>query len=180
MASNYTDPITKIQWVDAQKLQANHYNPNVVLDQELNLLEFSILSNGWIQPVLIDEEYNIIDGYHRAYLSKNSKKLQAKYEGKCPVVIMEMSVPERMMLTVRINRAKGNHVSVKMHDIVKTLIDEYKLTEKEICKGMGCTLAEVRLLYKDDVFDHLNIREHKYSRSWRSPKQGEKNNKNNT
>ena len=114
MEFNFKDPINRVEWIDAQELKANLYNPNVVLDQELNLLEFSILSNGWIQPVLIDSEHNIIDGYHRAWLSKNSDKLKEKYNGLCPVVVMTLTEPERIMLTVRINRAKGNHVSVKM------------------------------------------------------------------
>lgn len=174
------EPISNVEWICASKLKANTYNPNVVLNQELKLLEFSILTNGWIQPVMVDQNYEIIDGYHRAFLSKESKKLQKKYDGKLPVVKMDLTEPERMLLTVRINRAKGNHVSVKMHEIVKTLIDKHKYTPDQIRDGMGCTKQEVELLYKDGVFDALNIKEHKYSKAWRSPKQGIKNNKNNT
>ena len=79
---------------------------------------------------------------------------------------------ERKLLTVRMNRAKGSHVSVKMHDIVASLIDEHGYAPAQIMEGIGCTKDEVDLLYKDGVFDHLNIREHKYSKAWRSPKQG--------
>jgi len=168
------DPISNVQWVEADLLKANDYNPNVVLNQELRLLEFSIITNGWIQPVLVTKDYIIIDGFHRSFLSKNSAPIRAKYNGQVPVVIMDLSEPERKLLTIRINRAKGNHIAVKMHDIVKSLIDEYNYTPQDIIDGIGCTKEEVSLLYRDGVFDALNIKEHQYSKAWRGPKQGEK------
>ena len=69
-------PIDDIVWIEVDKLKANDYNPNIVLTKELNLLKFSILKNGWIQPILIDKNYEIIDGYHRATLVKQDKKLK--------------------------------------------------------------------------------------------------------
>ena len=168
------DPISNVQWVDAASLNSNDYNPNVVLNQELKLLEFSIIKNGWIQPVLVNKDMTIIDGYYRSFLSRTSKTIQEKYDGKVPVVVMDLTEPERMLLTIRINRAKGNHVAVKMHDIVKSLIDDHHYTKKQIRQGIGCTQDEVDLLYKEGVFDALNIKEHKYSKAWISPKQRKK------
>ncbi len=164
------DPISNIKWISVDSLKANDYNPNVVLNKELKLLELSIMKNGWIQPILINRDYTIIDGFHRSYLTKNSKPLQNKYSNKVPCVIMDLSEAERMLLTIRINRAKGNHVAIKMHDIIKTLIDTHNVTEEYIIKSIGATKDEVNLLYKDGVFDALNIKEHKYSRAWKSPK----------
>ena len=66
-------PIESIQWVDVDVLQSNNYNPNVVQAQEFKLLEFSILKNGWIQPILITPDYTIIDGFHRATLAKTTR-----------------------------------------------------------------------------------------------------------
>jgi ParB-like chromosome segregation protein Spo0J len=164
------DPISNVQWVDAEKLNANDYNPNVVLNKELQLLELSVLKNGWIQPVLVNKDYTIIDGYHRSFLSRTSKALKEKYEGKVPCVVMDLTEPERMLLTIRINRAKGNHIAVKMHDIVKALIDKHEVSVDYICKSIGAGKDEVDLLYKDGVFDALNIKEHKYSKAWKSPR----------
>ena len=56
------DPINNIEWRKASDLNANDYNPNMVFDQELKLLERSILSTGWVQPILVDADDNIIDG----------------------------------------------------------------------------------------------------------------------
>jgi ParB-like chromosome segregation protein Spo0J len=164
------DPISKVTWINVDNLKSNNYNPNVVLNQELKLLEFSILKNGWIQPILVGKDNTIIDGYHRHFLSKQSKKLREKYNGLVPCVIMDLDTPERMLLTIRINRAKGNHVAVLMHEIVTELINDYDYTIEQIREGIGCTKQEVDLLYKKGVFDALNIKEHKYSKAWKSPK----------
>lgn len=164
------EPVSKIQWINVEKLNANDYNPNVVLNKELKLLELSILTNGWIQPILINSDYTIIDGYHRNFLSKNSVKLKEKYNNKVPCVVMNLSESERMLLTIRINRAKGNHIAIKMHDIIKKLVDKYQVSIQHIIESIGATKQEVELLYKDGVFDALNIKEHKYSKAWKSPK----------
>ena len=74
MTSN--EPIENIQWLDAEKLNANDYNPNAVFTPELRLLERSILKTGWVQPVLANRDLIIIDGFHRWMLTRESKKLQ--------------------------------------------------------------------------------------------------------
>lgn len=163
------DPINNVEWVDVDKLNANDYNPNVVLNKELKLLELSVLTNGWIQPVLVNKDYTIIDGYHRSFLSRQSTALREKYNGKVPCVVMDLTEAERMLLTIRINRAKGSHIAVKMHDIIKSLIDDHDYSVEQICTGIGASKAEVDLLYKDGVFDALNIKEHKYSKAWTTP-----------
>ncbi len=164
------DPISNVKWIEVEKLNANDYNPNVVLNKELKLLELSVLKNGWIQPILINKDNTIIDGFHRSYLSRNSKLLKEKYNGKVPCVVMDLTEAERMLLTIRINRAKGNHVAFKMHEIVKSLIDKHEVSMEYIQESIGASKDEIQLLYKDGVFDALNIKEHKYSRAWKSPK----------
>lgn len=159
------EPISKIEWVDAGQLKANDYNPNMVFNKELELLKFSILKNGWIQPILITKDNVIIDGYHRFFLSKNDKDIIKKYQGKCPVVIMDINEAERKLLTIRINRAKGSHIAIKMSDIVKNLID-LGLDKKYIADSIGANLDEVELLLMEDVFEKLDIKNHRYSKAW--------------
>ena len=130
-------PISNIQWVDVKKLKANDYNPNVVFSKEMELLKLSILKNGWIQPILVTHEYVIIDGFHRASLAKADKKVNALTGGKVPVVIMELNEPERMLLTIRINRAKGSHVAIKMSDLIKKVVNDYGMPIEEICRQMS-------------------------------------------
>ena len=105
-------PLNNVQWIDVDKLTANDYNPNVVLSKELQLLQLSLLKNGWIQPVLITKEYRIIDGFHRSTLCRINEEVNKMSDGKVPCVVLDLSPPERIMLTVRINRAKGNHIAL--------------------------------------------------------------------
>ena len=159
-------PISNIQWVDVDKLQANDYNPNVVLKPELSLLALSILKNGWIQPILVTKDYVIIDGFHRHMLTKTNAKVRELTDGKVPVVIMDISEPERMLLTIRINRAKGQHIAIKMHEVICELVNEYQYSIESIAREIGATKAEIELLLRDGVFADLNIPEHKYSKAW--------------
>lgn len=160
------EPVSNIVWVDVDSLEVNDYNPNTVLQQELKLLEFSIVKNGWIQPILISKEKIIIDGFHRALLSKKSKKLKGIYEGKVPCVVMDISQAERKLLTIRINRAKGEHSAFKMQKIIKSLSIEHGLTTKDICTSLGMSKAEFDLLMQKDVFEKLDTKNHKYGQAW--------------
>lgn len=160
-------PISNIQWVDVEKLSANDYNPNVVYTKEIELLKFSILYNGWIQPILVTQDFVIIDGFHRASLAKADKEVKALTGGKVPVVIMQLTEPERMMLTIRINRAKGSHIAIKMADVIKKLVHEYGISIETICKEIGANKDEIDLLLMDNVFKKFNLtKESKYSKAW--------------
>ncbi len=50
------------------------------------------------------------------------------------------------------------------------LVDKYNVSKDYIKKSIGATKDEIDLLYKDGVFDALNIKQHKYSKAWKSPK----------
>lgn len=158
-------PISNVERVSVEKLNANDYNPNVVFSDEMRLLKFSLLKHGWIQPILCTQDYVIIDGFHRATIAKTTPA--ATCEGKVPCCIMNLSEPERMLLTIRINRAKGSHIAVKMSDIIHTLVLDYAMPVETICKEIGADKAEVELLLMDNVFAKKNINEEtKYSKAW--------------
>lgn len=162
-------PINNVEWVDVELLQANSWNPNFVQSQEFKLLEHSILSNGWIQPILVAKEgdgYTIIDGFHRATLAKQSKKINELTEGKVPVCVMDISAADRIMLTIRINRAKGTHMAFKMAENIKSLVTEHGLSDDDIMKGIGCGKAELELLKVTNVFKKLDVENTPYSKAW--------------
>lgn len=168
------DPISKVEWRKAESLTANEYNPNRVFNQELALLEQSILSTGWMQPVLCNPDGVIIDGFHRWMLSQESAKIRAKYEGWVPCVVLHVSRAEAMMMTIRINRAKGTHAAVRMSDIVKELIDVHGCDPHEVATKIGATKDEVDLLYQDSIFVAKDMKNYKYSRAWIPKEDGKK------
>lgn len=173
-------PIDNIVWIETDQLFANGWNPNVVLSQEYALIKVSLLAQGWLQPILVSRadnsetdgvsEYQIIDGYHRATLAKTDKDVIAAYGTKVPCAVLTLTEAERKILTVRINRAKGSHVAVKMHDLVTSLHADHGVSVADLCVGLGAEKAEIELLLQESIFTKMRIASTAYSRAW-TPKQ---------
>lgn len=163
-----THAIDTIEWVHTSELFANSWNPNVVFNKELKLLEESILGEfGWIFPVIINRNGMIIDGYHRWHLGSNSKKIIARDGGMVPCVRLDIGDKEAIMMTVRMNRAKGTHAALRMRDLVQILVDEHGATVDEMITKMGMTKGEVALLYDGTLLKRKNLQTRKYSQAWK-------------
>lgn len=161
-----TDPIDRIEWRHAEHLRANHWNPNRVFKPEMRLLERSLLAQGWIQPILVNDGGLIIDGFHRWRLSQDSKAVVARWHGKVPCAVLYIPDDEAMAVTVRINRAKGTHVAVEMNRLVTDLLVEYGWPREKVAAEIGASLQEVDLLAQAGVFEAKGIDKWKYSPAW--------------
>ena len=138
-------PLSKLHWVDRNKLKANNWNPNKVSQDNMKLLVQSILTNGWTLPIVVRPDYTIIDGFHRWTVS-GQEPLLSLLGGKVPVVVVEHEDESRDMYgTVTHNRARGTHLLEPMKAIVKRLLDEGK-TVKEISKQLGMKPEEALTL----------------------------------
>ena len=71
-----------------------------------------------------------------------------------------------MLLTIRMNRAKGQHMAFKMHEVITRLHDEYDYSIDEIAKQIGASHEEINLLLQENVFKKLDIENHEYSKAW--------------
>lgn len=161
------DPISNIEWRDAATLVANDYNPNRVFSPEMKLLERSILLTGYVQPILVRKaEPDIIDGFHRHRLAQDSKALKARYGGMVPCAVLDVTRPQAMLLTVRMNRAKGTHVAVLMSNLVRELIDVHHYDPQELCAELGATMDEIALLHQESVFQLKGIDKWAWSPAW--------------
>jgi len=160
------EPVENIQWIDCDKLKANHYNPNRVMNAEMNLIEKSILRTGWIQPILVNTNFYIIDGFHRWTLSRLSSQLKDKYHGKVPCAVLDVTDAEAMVITVRINRAKGTHLAFRMSEYVKELVQKHNMTLEYLAGEIGATIDEVQLLMRADMFEHKEVQNWAYSEAW--------------
>lgn len=165
------DPIDRIQWFPAAELNPNGWNPNGwnpnrVFDQELVLLERSIIKNGWTQPILINTLKTIIDGFHRWGLSQHSSAIFKIYAGMVPCAVLDVSNAEAMALTVRINRAKGDHMATGMAELCKRLHLQEGWDMQQIAVEIGGTIDEVRTLIEDDIFKARDLANHQYSQAW--------------
>ncbi len=159
-------PVSNVKIVDRSLLQPNDYNPNVVSEQNLELLIQSILTNGWTLPIVVRPDYTIIDGFHRWTVS-GREPLATKLGGKVPVVIVDhKDRAEDMYGTVTHNRARGVHQLAPMKSIVKTLLNEGKTVE-EVGKQLGMREEEVFRLSdftRDDFLKLMTEGVNSYSR----------------
>lgn len=160
------EPIENIVWRHYSELDANWWNPNRVLKAEFKLLERSIMTTGWIQPILITPGMVIIDGYHRWRMSQDSTRLMKRYEGYVPTATLDVDEKTAMVMTVRMNRAKGTHVAVSLSSLVQKLIAEHECTPEWIAKQIGAGLDEVYVLSGKGIFEAKNVKDWQYSKAW--------------
>lgn len=149
-------PLSKLQWVDRDKVTPNDYNPNKVSKQNLELLKQSILTNGWTLPIVVRPDFTIIDGFHR-WTVAGEEPLVSMLEGKVPVVIVEhKDKAGNIYGTVTHNRARGTHLLEPMKAIIKELIGEGK-TVAEIGKQLGMKQEEIFRLSEFSKEDFLRM-----------------------
>lgn len=151
-------PVSNVMIVDRSLLKPNDYNPNKVVESNLELLTQSILTNGWTLPIVCRPDYTIIDGFHRWTVS-GREPLFTKLGGKVPIVIVDHhgDRSEDIYGTITHNRARGTHLLEPMKKIIKELMDSGKSVQ-EICKQLGMKPEEVFRLSdftREDFLDML-------------------------
>jgi len=141
-------PVDCVLWAKCDSVVANDYNPNVVAPPELALLELSIISDGYTQPIVSwrnGDALEVIDGFHRNRVGKESPLVKEKLLGYLPVVIANadrVNSGDRMASTIRHNRARGKHKITAMSEIVRSLAKRNWSNEK-IGKELGMDPDEV-------------------------------------
>ena len=100
--------------INVEKVVANNYNPNVVAPPEMKLLELSIWEDGYTMPCVCyylpdKDQYELVDGYHRYLVLKKSARIYEREKGLLPVAVIEKDISNRMVSTIRHNRARGTH-----------------------------------------------------------------------
>lgn len=143
-----SEPVDFVRWVKNTDVHANDYNPNSVAPPEMKLLEHSIASDGYTQPIVTwpaDDAYEVVDGFHRHRVGKESQEVCARVHGYLPLVKINTDRQEkgdRMAATIRHNRARGEHRVDSMADIVVELKRRFWSDEK-IAKELGMEPDEV-------------------------------------
>ena len=142
------EPVDCVQWVPADKVIANEYNPNVVAPPEMELLHISIKEDGYTQPIVVFEHdgiYEVVDGFHRNRVGKEYKDINERINNYLPVVVINKDVADkgqRIASTIRHNRARGTHQVQAMSDIVLDL-HKRNWSDEKIAKKLGMDADEV-------------------------------------
>lgn len=144
-----SEPVDCIEWVLSESVHANDYNPNSVAPPEMKLLEVSIMEDGYTQPIVTFSEETgtreVVDGFHRNRVGKESKAVRKRVNGYLPVVTINSGrtdKADRMAATIRHNRARGKHRVDAMSDIVIDL-RKRNWTDEKIARELGMEPDEV-------------------------------------
>lgn len=146
---NFVSPAYGVRAVPIEKIVANSYNPNIMAPPEMRLLELSIWEDGYTMPCVCyyleeDDLYEIVDGYHRYLVMKQSQRIYDREKGMLPVTVIEKDISNRMASTIRHNRARGMHNLELMTEIVTELVKS-GMSDKWIMRNIGMDKNELLL-----------------------------------
>lgn len=142
------EPVDFVKWVKSDLIVANDYNPNKVAPPEMELLEISIMNDGYTQPIVTwptDDKIEVIDGFHRNRVGKESKVVNQRIKGYLPTVVIrkeQSGKNDRVASTIRHNRARGKHQVDAMSDIVIEL-KRRNWSDERVAKELGMDADEV-------------------------------------
>ena len=165
-----SEPVDCVQWIPFDQLIANDYNPNKVAPPEMKLLEHSISSDGFTQPIVAwkkEEIYEVVDGFHRHRVGKECSGVTERIRGYLPIAIINHGREERgdrIASTIRHNRARGKHTIDGMSEIVVEL-RRRNWSEEKIGRELGMDPDEVlRLAQISGLAEMFSDKE--FSQAW--------------
>lgn len=164
------NPVDCVLWVKADTLQANDYNPNVVAPPEMTLLKKSIEADGYTQPIVtydLGDHREIVDGFHRSRVGKETKVIYKQLLGYLPVTTIRVereNREDRIAATIRHNRARGRHQVDNMSEIVVEL-SRRNWSDEKIGRELGMESDEVLRLKQISGLAEL-FADKEFSRAW--------------
>jgi len=151
--------------VNTALILANTWNPNHIPADKMNLLEKSIILNGFCFPVVTiwDDDLNsfvIIDGFHRSTIG-GKEWLDFDY---IPIVFLTHDISQRMIATMQFNKAKGMHAVDLDAELIRKLL-EGGLSEEQVSEKLEIEIDTVHR-YKQLTGIHTLFSKTPYSTSW--------------
>lgn len=165
-----SEPVDCVLWVKSDGVVANDYNPNKVAPPEMELLEVSIVHDGYTQPIVTwpkDGSHEVIDGFHRSRVGKESAVVSKRVLGYLPVVEIrheQQGKNDRIASTIRHNRARGKHQIDAMSEIVLELKNR-NWTNARIARELGMDEDEILRLCQITGLEHL-FTDGDFSQAW--------------
>lgn len=122
-----------ISLLDINSVEPNPWNPNVQNERQFQAEVESILTNGFLAPILarqIGEKYQVIDGEHRLRALKQifvTNAIGAKNvpdlakEKKIPAVLIEADDAHAKRLTIIMNETRGRADLAKLGELLNEI-----------------------------------------------------------
>ena len=174
---DYKSPAYQVIAVPIDKVKANTYNPNKVAPPEMKLLYESIKEDGYTMPIVCyyvkdEDNYVIVDGFHRYRIMLDYKDIYEREKGMLPVSVINKTIDQRMASTIRHNRARGSHDVDLMSNIVKEL-HELGRSDSWISKHLGMDKDEILRLKQITGLAEL-FKDVDFGKAWKPVKETEK------
>lgn len=162
-------PVLNVQLVPIERVEGNEYNPNKVAPPEMKLLELSVKKDGLTMPVVVaaekkNENWVIVDGFHRTAVCKTVPEIKDSLEGYLPVTILEKNLENRVAATVRHNMARGTH-QVELSAKLVAFLKRNDWSNKRIGEELGMDPDEVLRLRQITGLAEA-FQDQEFSRSW--------------
>jgi hypothetical protein len=131
------------------------------------------MNDGYTQPIVTypkDDKVEVIDGFHRSRVGKESNLVKARVLNYLPTVIIRPEVEDRnsrIASTIRHNRARGKHQISAMSEIVIELKNR-NWTNQRIARELGmdedeilrlCQISGLESLFSNKDFNNAWISE---------------------
>jgi ParB-like chromosome segregation protein Spo0J len=165
------EPVDCVQWVRAERVQANDYNPNTVAPPEMELLRHSITEDGYTQPIVTWATdgglLEVVDGFHRHRVGRECAEVRDRVLHFLPVVVANDSRTDRgdrIASTIRHNRARGKHRIDGMSAIVVEL-KRRNWSDEKIGRELGMDPDEVLRLAQISGLAEM-FAERDFSEAW--------------
>lgn len=164
------EPVDFVRWVKNDQVIANDYNPNKVAPPEMQLLEVSIINDGYTQPIVTfpgEDTIEVVDGFHRSRVGKESIIVKDRVKSFLPIVAIrkeKQSKAERISSTIRHNRARGKHQVSAMSEIVMELKNR-NWNNKRIARELGMDEDEILRLCQISGLENL-FQDKDFNRAW--------------
>jgi hypothetical protein len=165
-----SEPVDFVKWIKNDDVFSNDYNPNKVAPPEMQLLEVSILNDGYTQPIVTfphEEKSEVVDGFHRSRVGKESKLVKERVKGYLPTVIIRPEVSDRnarIASTIRHNRARGKHQVSAMSEIVMELKNR-NWNNARIARELGMDEDEILRLCQISGLENM-FKDADFSKAW--------------
>ena len=109
------DEYLDAEWLPADAIEPNDWNPNEIADEERQMLKRSLQNHGWTRPILVHaDEHYIIDGEQRWDVAQEADIAEDEDltppdvpAGYVPVFGIRVEDDEARIATVQHNHARG-------------------------------------------------------------------------
>jgi ParB-like chromosome segregation protein Spo0J len=166
-----SEPVDCVEWVQADEVVSNDWNPNSVAPPEMKLLEHSILEDGYTQPIVTylsaEDRREVVDGFHRNRVGKECAAVRKRVSGYLPIVTINEGREDRgdrIAATIRHNRARGKHRVEGMSEIVIEL-KRRNWSDEKIGRELGMDPDEVLRLSQISGLAEM-FKDRAFSEAW--------------